>query len=95
MRIPSILVSCLFVIGCGKGASSQLDEIADHACACRRDDEACGQKVLVELKSYTEANKTSGVSKHVTETGIRINECLNATGVKQKDFVAAMEKMIK
>ena len=94
MRILVVLVSVL-AIGCGKSPSKELDDIADHACSCRHDDEGCGQKVLAELKTYTEANRRSGVSKQVTEAGIRINECLNATGVKQKDFVAVMEKMIK
>lgn len=95
MRIASVVVSCLFAIGCSKGSSNELNEIADHACACKRDDEACGKKVLAELDSFTQNNRTNAVSKQVTETGIRINECLNATGVKQKDFVAVMEKMIK
>jgi hypothetical protein len=94
MRILVVLVGML-AMGCGNNSSKQLDDIADHACACRRDDEACGQKVLAELKAYTEANKTKAVSKQMTEAGIHINECLNATGVKQKDFVAVMEKMIK
>jgi len=94
MRIAVLLVSVLCAVGCSK-SSKALDEIADKACACHRDDEACGQKVLAELKAFTESNRGSGVSKQVTEAGIKINECLNATGVKQKDFVVAMETMIK
>ncbi len=96
MRIllSSVLVS-LLALGCGKSASKELDDIADHACACKRDDETCGKKVLSELQTYTEHNRTKAVSRQVTDAGIKINECLNATGVKQRDFVAAMEKMIK
>ena len=94
MRLLVVLVSVL-AMGCGKSSSKDLDDIADHACACRRDDEACGKKVHDELRTYTEANRRSGVTRQGTEAGMRNNECLNATGEKQKDFVAVMEKMIK
>ncbi|MBX3155877.1 MAG: hypothetical protein KF773_07750 [Deltaproteobacteria bacterium] len=84
-----------FLAACGGGgAPKELDQFADRACACKRDDVACGTKVLDALRTYTDSNKAD-VGHEVTKTGARIYDCLGGTGVIRTEVAAVLGRAIR
>jgi hypothetical protein len=91
MKLLSLAVSCLVFLGC-KNAAKEFEGLADRACDCAEQDAPCGNKVLVDLAKFSENNKTSGNEAWI-KAGIRLNDCLSATGVKTGELTAALERI--
>lgn len=90
------LVVCLFLAAGCKDSTKDFEQLADRACACPQEDTACGNKVLADLVTFAEHNKSSdGDQRRITEAGVRLDECLVNAGVKQTELTAALGKMIE
>ena len=94
MRILSFVLTCSFLLGCSH-ATKDFEALADRACQCAEDDQACGTKVLEDLVGFSEHHKASdGNQSKITAAGIRMNDCLVLhAGVGQKAVTAALGKM--
>lgn len=91
MRLLPLVASCLFFLGCQNTAKG-FEQLADRACECAEQDAACGNKVLADLAKFSETNKTSG-GKDWVKAGVRLHDCLTATGVKMGELTAALERI--
>ena len=95
MRIFTLVMSCLLFTGC-KDATKGFEDLADRACTCAEEDAACGDKVLADVVSFAEHNKISdGNYEKITQAGVRLNNCLTATGINQTKLVSALDRMVK
>ena len=92
MRLLRLVVSCLFFLGCQKNGAKEFEGLADRACDCAEQDTACGNKVLTDLAKFSETNKTSG-EKAWVKAGVRLHDCLTATGVKMSELTAALDRI--
>ena len=91
MRFSPLVVSCLLFLGC-QSTAKEFEGLADRACECAEQDAACGNKVLADLAKFSETHKTTG-SKDWIKAGVRLHDCLTATGVKMGELTAALEKI--
>ncbi len=91
MKLRMLVVSCLLVAGC-KNPTKEFQGLADRACACEEQDARCGNKVLADLSTFSENNKTNG-SQDWIKAGMRLTDCLTQTGVKPRELTAALEKI--
>ncbi len=90
------VVTVLLLTGCKKDPTAGFEKLADRACECATDDQACGSKVLSDLATFTEAHKASdGNQGRITAAGKRIYDCLTMAGTKPKDVTAALEHLIE
>jgi hypothetical protein len=93
MRLSmTFLIAVLTACG-SSGTPKELDQFAERACACKREDVACGTKVLGELRTYTSSNKAD-INHEVIKTGARIDECLAMTGVARVDVADVLGKAV-
>ena len=78
---------------CSGSGHKQLAQFADKACACKPEDKKCGEKVLADLRTYTESNKAD-INDEVIKTGARIDECLSMTGLARLEVSDVLGKAV-
>jgi hypothetical protein len=78
--------------GCNKDVTKELEDLADRSCACQ--DAACATKVLDDLVSLAEKNKSaSGDTDRAQKAAKRIGECSIKAGVDLATLQSKLEKL--
>jgi hypothetical protein len=91
MKLLSLVLPCLIAVGCNN-PTKEFQGLADRACKCAEADTGCGSKVLTELATFAAEHKAPGTSEF-NQAGVRLNDCLGATGVEPRQVTAALEKL--
>lgn len=96
MRRLVLLVTCaMWFSGCS-GHAKELESLAARACECAERDTACGDQVLADLGKYVDSHGTADSDiERVTKAGVKIADCLSATGVPQKTLTGALARVME
>jgi len=93
MKLVAVLVTGLLAVGCNN-PTKEFQGLADRACQCAEADTGCGNQVLTQLAAFAADHKAPGTSDF-NQAGVRLNDCLTATGVEPRQLTAALEKLDK
>jgi len=81
----------LFLLGCAKDVTSDVDGLADRACACAdKKDATCGKAVLVDLVALAEHRNVKADKAKAAASARRLGECLIKSGVKSMEISQAI-----
>ncbi len=99
MRIRHLLLGSLFLVGCAKDVTKDLEDLADRACACAAKtppDPTCGDGVVADLTKLVENNKNAnGDESKAAAAARRMGECLIKSGMDPQKLMTSLQKLSK
>ncbi|MBS1120244.1 MAG: hypothetical protein H6Q90_2472 [Deltaproteobacteria bacterium] len=94
MRIRHFLLGSVFLAGCAKDVTKDIEDLADRACACAdKKDVACGEAVVTDLVKLAQANKNAkGDESKAAAAARRMGDCLLKTGMDPQKLATELQK---
>ncbi|MEO8702956.1 MAG: hypothetical protein ABI867_23120 [Kofleriaceae bacterium] len=91
------MLGTILLLGCAKNITSDVEDMADRACACATTkDKVCGKAVLTDfIKLAEDSRNVKGDEQRAAAAAKRIGECLLKAGVTSLEIAEGVNKIPK
>jgi hypothetical protein len=87
-----IVLGCLAGTACSKDITADIEALAERACKCT--DAACADKVVDELVTLAEKNKSArGDEERAAKAAQKLGMCVVKAGVDVQKFSEKMQRL--